>query len=111
MENINEFLNNNTKDKFDAKFDDLIFNTLHLSSFEQMQEDPIFKELLTYGDTLVPNLINRIINSNPCTSVVIYVLITKLIKINIKSENSGNLVRMKNDYKEWWEKNKDKYLK
>jgi len=107
---IKEFLNNN-EFKIDEKLDQLIKDNLHLSSFTQMEETDIFKDLLSNVNEyiLVPYLINRIINSDPCTSIVIYILISKIIKIDISNENKGKLVKMKDDYKEWWENNKENY--
>lgn len=110
MDIIREFLNND-KFKIDQKLDQLIQDTLHLSSFNQMEETNIFKELLTNGHILVPYLINRIINTDTCTSIVIYILISKIIKININIENKGSLIKIKDDYKEWWENNKDNYVR
>lgn len=105
---INEFLNNDEfKIQIDEKLDQLIQDTLHLSSFDQMGENNIFKELLSYGEKLVPYLINRI---NTDTCIVIYILISKIIKIDIKIENRGKLIKMKDDYNEWWENNKDNYV-
>jgi len=98
---------NNTKDKFDAKFEELLFNTLHLSSTNQMEEDPIFKELFSLGDTIIPYLIDKILNK---PYIAFYVLLFRSTDIKIKEKNIGRIFEMREDVTEWWEKNKDKYL-
>jgi len=98
---------NNTKDKFDAKFEELLFNTLHLSSTSQMEEDHIFKELFSLGDTIIPYLIDKILNK---PYIAFYVLLFRSTDIKIKEKNIGRIFEMREDVTEWWEKNKDKYL-
>ena len=98
---------NNTKDKFEAKFEELLFNTLHLSSTNQMEEDPIFKELFSLGDTIIPFLIDKILNK---PYIAFYVLLFRSTDIKIKEKNIGRIFEMREDVTEWWEKNKDKYL-
>ena len=97
----------NTKNKFDTKFEELLFNTLDLSSTNQMEEDPVFKELFSLGDTMVPYLINKILNK---PYIAFYVLLFRTTDIKIKEKNIVRITEMKEDVTEWRKNNKDKYL-
>ena len=94
--------------KIDEKLDQLITNTCFYSSFELISDTIVYKELISYGNRLVPYLVSKILNSEK-PYIVFYNLLFKNVKINIKEENIGSIIKMKEDVSKWWDINKVNY--
>jgi hypothetical protein len=107
MNKLNEFVNN--LDKIELKFEKLIEDTKMYSSFNQIIETDIFKDLLKCKKSLIPFLIEYILKEK--TNIAFFLLFDQIEEIEIKEENSGNLNKMKEDYRKWWESNKHLYGK
>jgi hypothetical protein len=106
---IREFLDNDEfKIKIDGKLDQLITDTCFYSSFELISDTVVYKELISYGNRLVPYLVSKILTTEK-PYIVFYNLLFKNVKINIKEENSGSIIKMKDDVSKWWDINKVNY--
>ncbi len=113
MGKINEFINNGNGDlliEFDKLSKQLYYETSHLSAFNEIEKNENYQKILSHGDKIVPILIDKILSS--ICSINYYIILSEICGgINITDGNEGNIDKMRDDYKVWWDLNKDKYGK
>ena len=108
---INEFINNdNLKEIFDKLKLDLLHETGHLSSLQEIENSESYKKILSYGKNILPYLIEEIRKDGYCSFTLcrICFILIKPNYIEIKNENSV-VTNIKKRLIEWWDENKWRY--
>ena len=107
--NLNEeFLTNNEFSiSIEEDFKKLYRDTAHFSSYHMMRDTDIYQKLLNYGDKVVPYLVDKILNDQ--LYIGFYDILLEIVNFNIKDDNRGNIIKMKDDVLIWWNLNKKEY--
>lgn len=110
MDKINEFVNSDDlKEKFDRLKKDLFYETAHLSDMFEVKNSNKYKEILSYGEEILPIIIiNNKVNYTLC--FIIFDIIGR-DRINIPESDKGYVNKIKDYIRNWWEENKHKYGK
>ena len=112
---INEFINNdNLKETFDRLKENLLYEVAHLSNPYEKAKSKSSKEILSYGDDILPLLINEIKKGEYPALYTLYILVFNLIEkdsIKITENEAGNVSKIKKHIIDWWDNNKHNYGK
>ena len=112
---INEFINNdNLKETFDRLKEDLYYETAHLSSLHQKKESASYKRILSYGNDILPYLIDEIRKGEYLCSFTLCLISFELIRPNyveIPKSEAGDVIKMEKRLVDWWDNNKHNYGK